>query len=257
MDKIENKKSVIWAYTPVMVVTAIFCCVLWGSASPAIKIAYDLFGIEASDTASRLVLAGARFMLAGVMTIVFGSLLAKKVLIPKKSSMKYILVLALFQTIGQYYFFFMALANTSGVRGSIINASGNFLAPLFAMFIFFIEKPSVKKIIGCVTGFVGIIFFFGGISALSGTMTLSGEGAMLFAALFYALSGCCIKIFSQHENPVVLSGYQFALGGCNSSHDNWPSDGWKSHLLQHGMLPEPYIYGLHLCRSLHSLGNPS
>jgi drug/metabolite transporter (DMT)-like permease len=36
---------------------------------------------------------------------------------------------------------------------------------------------------------------------------------MLMAALFYAFSSCCIKIFSKHENPVVLSGYQFMLGG--------------------------------------------
>ena len=30
---------------PVVVLSAVFCCVLWGSASPAIKIAYELFGI--------------------------------------------------------------------------------------------------------------------------------------------------------------------------------------------------------------------
>lgn len=215
VSNIENKKGAIWSVTPVMVATAIFCCILWGSASPAIKIAYSLFKIEASDTASRLMLAGARFMLAGVMTIVLGSLLAKKALVPRKESFKYIVILSLFQTIGQYYFFFMSLANTSGVRGSIINASGNFLAPLFAIFLFRLENFNIKKMIGCIVGFAGIILFFGGSSALSsgGQMTLAGEGAMLGAAFFYAISGCSIKLFSKHENPVVLSGYQFALGG--------------------------------------------
>ena len=33
------------------------------------------------------------------------------------------------------------------------------------------------------------------------------------ADIFYALSGCSIKIFSKHEDPVVLSGYQFFTGG--------------------------------------------
>ncbi len=215
IDGDNIKRSSIWSYTPVMVVTAIFCCVLWGSASPAIKIAYELFHIDASDTASRLVLAGARFIIAGIMTIVFGSIVAKKVLIPKKESALYILILALFQTIGQYYFFFMSLANTSGVRGSIINAAGNFLAPLLAVAIFRLEKFSVRKMIGCIIGFTGIIIFFGGGSAFTtgGPMTLQGEGAMVAAAMFFAVSGCCIKIFSTYENPVVLSGYQFALGG--------------------------------------------
>ncbi|WP_029231732.1 DMT family transporter [Butyrivibrio sp. VCB2006] len=207
-------KKPIWSLAPVMVATAIFCCVLWGSASPAIKIAYELFGIPASDTASRLVLAGARFVLAGVMTILFGSLVSRKVLTPKIESLKYIGALALCQTIGQYYFFFMSLANTSGVRGSIINASGNFLAPILAIFLFRLEKFEVKKLLGCFVGFFGIFLFLGGSSVLAGGgMSFAGEGAMLMAALFYAISGCSIKIFSKHENPVVLSGYQFTLGG--------------------------------------------
>ena len=117
-----TEKRSLWTYTPIVVLTAFFCCVLWGSASPAIKIAYELFEIPASYTPSRLMLAGARFILAGVMTIVFGSLLTRKILVSQKKSWKYIAVLAIFQTIGQYYFFFMSLANTSGVRGSKICA---------------------------------------------------------------------------------------------------------------------------------------
>ena len=81
-------KQVIWAWFPVTLITAVFCCVLWGSASPAIKIAYELFRIGPDDTASRIMLAGARFMIAGVMTIVFGSILAKKFLVPKRESWK-------------------------------------------------------------------------------------------------------------------------------------------------------------------------
>ena len=210
-----NSSNTIWTRMAVVVLTAVFCCVLWGSASPAIKIAYDLFQIGPDDTPSRLMLAGARFILAGVMTIIFGSIIARKVLAPTKKTWKYVLILSLFQTIGQYYFFFMSLAHTSGVRGSIINASGNFLAPLLAMFIFRLEKPALKKIIGCGIGFWGIILFFGGIGALkdAGAVTFKGEGAMLLAAMFFAVSGCAIKIFSKQENPVVLSGYQFFVGG--------------------------------------------
>ncbi len=213
--KDSNKSLSIWTNMAVVVLTAIFCCVLWGSASPAIKIAYELFRIPADDTASRLMLAGARFILAGAMTILFGSVISGRFLLPQKKSWKYVLILALLQTIGQYYFFFMSLAHTSGVRGSIINSSGNFLAPLFAMFLFRLEKPTLKKIIGCCVGFIGIIIFFGGIGAMteSGSITLKGEGTMVMAALFYAMSGCGIKIFSKHENPVTLSGYQFFIGG--------------------------------------------
>ncbi len=211
----NNKKSSIWAWFPITLITALFCCILWGSATPAIKIAYELFGISPYDTASRIMLAGARFFLAGVMTIGFGSLLAKRFLIPAKKSLKSIAVLSMFQTVGQYFFFFMALAHITGVRGSIINASGNFFAILLAAYLFYFEKFTFRKFVGCVTGFAGIFLILGGSSALSGTeaVSLSGEGAMLLAAIFYALSSCCIKVFSQKENPVTLSGYQFMLGG--------------------------------------------
>ena len=211
----SGQERVIWAWFPVTLLTAVFCCVLWGSASPAIKIAYELFKIGPEDTASRIMLAGARFMIAGAMTIVFGSLLARKFLVPKRESWRNVVILALVQTVGQYYFFFMALANTSGVRGSIINASGNFIAILFAVYIFRFEKMTAKKMLGCLVGFAGILLIMGGGQALmsGGRVTLAGEGAMLAADFFYAASGCLIKIFSRDENPVTLSGYQFLLGG--------------------------------------------
>ena len=208
-------KKGIWSYLPITFVTALFCCVLWGSASPAIKIAYELFGIPAGDTASRLMLAGARFIIAGGMTIAFGSVISKKLLIPCSNSLKYIAVLSILQTIGQYFFFFMSLAYISGVRGSIINASGNFLAIIIAAYIFRLEKLSLRKYVGCLVGFSGIVIILGGVKALigGGSITMQGEGAMLMAALFYAFSSCCIKIFSKYENPVTLSGYQFMFGG--------------------------------------------
>lgn len=214
-NEIQKKDWVIWAWFPVTLITAVFCCVLWGSASPAIKIAYELFRIPPDDTASRIILAGARFMLAGVMTIAAGSILQRRFLKPKQTSWKNVAVLAMVQTVGQYYFFFMALAHTSGVRGSIINAAGNFLAILFAVYIFRFEKMTFKKLFGCLVGFSGILVVLGGGRALTegGRLTLAGEGAMLMAAIFYAASGCLIKVFSKDEDPVVLSGYQFLTGG--------------------------------------------
>jgi drug/metabolite transporter (DMT)-like permease len=155
------------------------------------------------------------FMIAGVMTIAAGSLLAGKLLVPKKESWRKVAVLSLVQTVLQYYFFFMALANTSGVRGSIIVAAGNFFTILFAAYIFRFEKMTLRKMLGCLVGFAGILTILGGGKALAegGQMTLAGEGAMLASDFFYAASGCLIKVFSRDENPVTLSGYQFFTGG--------------------------------------------
>ncbi len=213
LSKLEKKN--LWSWFPVTFGAALFCCILWGSATPAIKIAYELFGIGPDDTASRIMLAGSRFIIAGLMVILFGSMLKRRFLVPLKASIKPVLLLSLFQTVGQYYFFFMSLAHTTGVRGSIINASGNFLTIVLAVYVFRMEKMTLKKLTGCIVGFIGVILILGGASALTAGpgITFAGEGAMLMADIFYALSGCCIKIFSRDEDPVVLSGYQFFIGG--------------------------------------------
>ena len=191
-----------------------FCNILWASAVPAIKIAYGLFSLAPDDTASRILLAGVRFILAGAMTLLFSSAIYRRPLLFSRSTFKYIFSLSLMQTVGQYFFFFMSLAYISGVRGTIINASGNFLAIIMAAFVFRLEKITLKKILGCVLGFAGILLIIGGFEGLgSGGITFRGEGAMIMAALFYSLANCSIKIFSKYENTVVLSGYQFLLGG--------------------------------------------
>lgn len=205
----------IWSWYPVTVLTAVFCCALWGSAAPAIKIAYRLFGIAADDTGSRIMLSGARFTLAGIMVILISSIMKKRLITPKRSSWHLIILLGLVQTVGQYYFYFMALAHASGVRVTLINAANNFFAILLAVYVFRLEKMTVRKLLGCAVGFLGLILILGGDGSVFSPEGLSfaGEGAVLLAGFFYAVSGCLIKIFSEKEDPVVLSGYQFLFGG--------------------------------------------
>jgi len=208
-------KHTIWTQPLIVFISAFFCCVLWGSATPAIKTAYEMFRLGPEDTAARLVMAGLRFVIAGIMVIDVFSLMEHRFLVPKKESLAKIPLLALFQSVGQPYFFFLSLVNTSGVRSSIINASGNFFAILFAAYVFRMEKMTLRKWAGCIAGVAGLVLLLGGFHAiLDGTgFTLAGEGAMLAADAFYAMGSCLSKVYSRDENPVVLCGYQFLCGG--------------------------------------------
>ena len=85
--------------TPVVCALAILCCILWGSATPSIKIGYQLFEITSDAVGSQILFAGMRFVLSGFLTILFGSLLSKKVLKPKRESIPSIVKLAMVQTI--------------------------------------------------------------------------------------------------------------------------------------------------------------
>lgn len=61
--------------TWVVCLLAMVCCALWGSAFPCIKVGYRLFQIDSADTATQILFAGCRFTIAGIMVILFGSIL--------------------------------------------------------------------------------------------------------------------------------------------------------------------------------------
>ncbi|MBR5248715.1 MAG: DMT family transporter [Lachnospiraceae bacterium] len=192
---------------------ACLCCILWGSATPAIKIGYEWFGIGAGDIASRILFAGVRFILAGILAAIFGSLIARKPLFPQKTSWGMVCKLGLVQTVLQYIFFYMGLAYTTGVKSAIINGSQTFITIVLACLVFRYEKLTLQKLLGCLIGFAGVVVINFDPSGLTGGFTLRGEGAILVAAIAYAFSSALIKNYSQKENPVVLSGYQFIFGG--------------------------------------------
>lgn len=199
--------------TAVVCLVATICCILWGSAFPAIKLGYQYFEIGGNDSATQILFAGYRFALAGILTILIGSVLNRKILIPKRQSHRKILVLCLFQTVLQYVFFYIGLANTSGVKGAIINGSNVFIAIIIACVFVRQEKLEWKKIIGCILGFAGVVIINLTKDGLDMNMKLTGEGFILLSALAYAMSSIIIKRYSKDENPVVLSGYQFFIGG--------------------------------------------
>lgn len=191
---------------------ALICCLLWGSAFPMIKIGYKLFEISNDDTASIILFAGVRFFFAGFLTILIFSLLSKKMLKPTKDSAKPIIVLSVFQTILQYLFFYLGLAYTTGVNASIINGTSVFIALIISSLIFKQEKLNSKKIIGTLLGFVGV-FIAGYIGTGSELGFRIGDIMILLSSTSYAFSSVFMKKYSSSNNPAMLSGYQFMLGG--------------------------------------------
>ena len=211
MDLNEKKQS-IFANPIIMTLVALLCCALWGSATPAIKTGYRL--LEVSGVASIMLFAGMRFFLAGILTIIIFSVGERKFLIPKKENVPKVLVLSAFQTIIQYIFFYLGLAYTSGVKGTVASGSGAFFAVLIASLVFRQEKLTFKKVSACVIGFLGILIMnFDGLSLTGDALDLMGVGFVLLSTISSSFSSVLTKKYSAYERPVVLSGYQFAIGG--------------------------------------------
>lgn len=192
---------------------AFICCALWGSAIPMIKTGYRLMGIEASDIAAQIVFAGIRFTIAGLLVLAFAGVRERRPILPGGNVMKLSFLLCLAQTVGQYFFFYIGVAHTSGVKASIMSGLGNFFAILMACVVFRREKMTGNKLLGCILGFAGVVIInvFG--KQIDMGLHILGEGSMLLAQIAYALSNVLISSFSRQESPVILSGSQFFIGG--------------------------------------------
>ena len=200
----KNFTNTIW-----VMLSALLCTALWGSATPFIKTGYECLKIV--GTPSIIFFAGIRFALAGIITIIIYSIIERKVLYPKKKSFKYVGIISVFQTILQYLFFYIGLANTSGVKGTILSGSSAFFSIFVATLIFRQEKLTVKKIVACIIGFLGVVVV--NLKGLELNLNFFGDAFVIFSAISLAFSSVLMKIYSKEENPVVLSGYQFVVGG--------------------------------------------
>lgn len=198
----------IWA----VVLLAFISCALWGSAFPMIKIGYVQFGITESGPGAKILFAGVRFIIAGVLAWLAGSAAARRPLLPVRSDWLKILSLSMFQTVLQYFFFYLGLANCTGVKSSIINGSGAFVVILLSTLVFRMEKMTPRKLIGCVLGFAGIIVI--NLGGDMGGFTWNGEGFIFLTVLSYAGSTMLIKRYTgAGADPVMYSSLQFVMGG--------------------------------------------
>ncbi|SFC22188.1 Permease of the drug/metabolite transporter (DMT) superfamily [Polaromonas sp. OV174] len=196
----------------VVFLIATLCCLLWGSAYPAIKNGYALFNIAADDIPSKLVFAGYRFLFAGLVLLVIAAA-GKKTLALSRRTLGQVTLLGLTQTSLQYVFFYIGLAYATGVKSSIMNATGTFFSVLLAHYIYKNDKLSFNKVLGCIVGFIGVMVVNFSAGLLSFDFTLLGEGFVVIAAFVLSAASIYGKKVSQHVDSVVLTGYQLAIGG--------------------------------------------
>lgn len=193
--------------------SAMLCCLLWGSAFPLVKIGFSWLNISSEDIPTEILYAGLRFTLAGVIAIIITSLISGKFLRPTVKSLPKVFSLSMFQTILQYLFFYIGLSNTSGVKASVIEAMNVFVALIVSCLIFRMEKFTAAKIIGSIIGFAGVVIINVSKGDLTGGLTLKGEGFILISTVAYAFSSVLMKHWSGEENPMMMSAWQFLLGG--------------------------------------------
>ena len=209
----QGTRSPILCRPAVVCLAASFCCLLWGSAFPAVKVGYALLSIQGTDTAAQILYAGLRFFLAGVLIVLYKCWQIRGLAVPKPGTWSCVVKLGLVQTVIQYAFFYIGMAHTSGVRSSVITASNVFWAILISACVFRFERLTVGKALGCLCGFLGVVVINLSGGASGGGLTLIGEGSIFLAAVANGLAVSMFKRYAQQGDVYILCGWQFILGG--------------------------------------------
>ncbi|OMF02370.1 EamA family transporter [Paenibacillus amylolyticus] len=192
---------------------ASLCCLLWGSAYPSIKLGYIAFNILPEDIASKYVFAGYRFTLAGMLLLLLSRIVRKQKLQLTKPQWTGLIMLGILQTGLQYMFFYVGVANTTGVKGSIMNATTTFFSVVLAHFIYKNDKLSRNKIVGCLLGFVGVIIVNFHTDLLAFSFSFTGEGFVIIAALVFSVTALYAKRLTATIDVLIITGVSLFVGG--------------------------------------------
>lgn len=195
-------------------ILAIICAVGWSMAYPLIKVGYGIFEITSDDLGGKLLFAGIRFLLAGLLVSAFCVCRKTKLDLKSKKDVSWLLLLALVNTTLHYMFAYIGLGNNTSGRSTILDSMSGFFLIFLSTVFFADDKLNKRKVIGCVMGFAGIVLiniepggnFFENIS-------FGGDGMILLNALCGAFGGVVTRVVSKKMNIMSATGYSMAIGG--------------------------------------------
>lgn len=212
-NTLKNHKPSKFSDPIFVMLIASLCCLLWGSAYPSIKLGYIAFNILPEDIASKYVFAGYRFTLAGLLLLLLSRIVRKEKLQLSRTQWTSLIMLGILQTGLQYMFFYVGVANTTGVKGSIMNATTTFFSVVLAHFIYKNDKLSRNKIVGCLLGFVGVIIVNFHTDLLTFSFSFTGEGFIILAALVFSVTALYAKRLTATIDVLIITGVSLFIGG--------------------------------------------
>ena len=195
-----------------LIAIATLCCLLWGSAVPAVKFGYGLIGIVPGDTPSLLLFAGLRFTLAGLILLGYGLATGRKVM-PTGRQFGEVALLGLGQTVIQYVCYYVGLAHTTAVKTSIISSTLVFFSVLLAHFLYADDKLTGRRVLGCLIGFAGVVAVNFATGVFDFHFSLLGEGLLLVSTFAGSLAAIYGRRLSRNMDATVMTGWQLFLGG--------------------------------------------
>ena len=183
MEKKETNTLSIFQHPVWVSLFALTAAISWGWAYPLIKMGMEEYQITTDMTGSKMLFAGIRFFISGIIILAiarsshreFG--FKKKAIQKENSCLKenhdvqengsfsflknsniwFLLLYALLNTTLHYAFFYFGLSHNAGARSAILNSMSVFTVVIFACIFFKSDRMTWRKALGCIIGFLGIL----------------------------------------------------------------------------------------------------
>lgn len=194
-------------------VFALTAATLWGFAYPLIKLGFAEFGIAADMTGSKMLFAGIRFLISGLIILSIASHRGLSFAVRSRSSWWFILLYALLNTTIHYACFYLGLSHSAGSRAAILNSLSVFAVVILACVFFPSDKMTSRKVMGCLIGFAGILSLNLNTAATATGFTWLGDGLIIANALCGASASLLTRGVGQRVHVFVGTGYSLSIGG--------------------------------------------
>ena len=191
---------------------ALTAAVAWGWAYPLIKLGFEEFRIEGADAGSKMLFAGIRFAVSGLIILAAARARHCRMTPARGSDWLMVLAFALVNTTLHYAFFYIGLWYSAGSRAAILNSLSVFAVVLLACVFFRSDRLTTRKIAGCAMGIAGIIALNMG-GTQSSDFNLLGDVLIALNALCGAAASLMTRPLSRRIDIFAGTGYSLAIGG--------------------------------------------
>ena len=192
---------------------ALTAAVLWGWAYPIIKIGFQEWGITPDMTGSKMLFAGIRFAISGLIILAMARGMRRSFRPMRRWDWGFILLFALINTTFHYACFYIGLSHSEGSRAAILNSLSIFLVVVLACVFFKSDRMTLRKMVGVVLGMAGILILNLNGDAVSAEWSWLGDGMIIVNAICSAVASLLTRSMARRVDIIVGTGYSLALGG--------------------------------------------
>ena len=216
---------------------ALTAAVLWGWAYPIIKIGFQEWGIKPDMTGSKMLFAGIRFAISGLIILAMARGMRRSFRPVRGWDWGVILLFALINTTFHYACFYIGLSHSEGSRAAILNSLSIFLVVVLACVFFKSDRMTLRKMVGVVLGMAGILILNLNGDAVSAEWSWLGDGMIIVNAICSAVASLLTRSMARRVDIIVGTGYSLGIGGLLLI---------VPGLLMGGTLPHVTLWGLAL-----------